>query len=95
MPSFEDPVEGKVLVGLIESSSLPLCLWVLQCRPFHFVEVLESVPFQLFHPQLLTCSQINKNQSLLCSAETLSLQHPITLVFLNRIIKSELQITTY
>lgn len=79
MSSFEDPVEGKVLVGLIESSSLARCLWVLQCCPFHFVEVLESSPFQLFHPQLLTCSQINYH----CSAEKVSGQHPKIMVFLN------------
>ncbi len=86
MSSFEDPVEGKVLVGLIESSSLALCLWVLQCRPFHFVEVLESSPFQLFHPQLLTCSQINYH----CSAETVSWQHPKIMVFLNIKLRSKM-----
>lgn len=83
MSSFEDPVEGKVLVGLIESSSLALCLWVLQCRPFHFVEVLESIPFQLFHPELLTCSQINSNHlSLKFRNTTLTTSHKI-MVFLN------------
>lgn len=56
MSSFEDPVKGKVLISLIESSSLALSLRVFQCRPFHLAEVLESIPFQLFHPQLLTCS---------------------------------------
>lgn len=84
MSSFKDPVEGKVFVCLVESTSLVLCLWILQCCPFHLVEVLEPIPFQLFHPQLLTYThtqqiQINYHKS----AETLFRQHAIIIIFLH------------
>ena len=53
--SLEDPVEGEVLVGLVEGAGHTREGGVIEGSPFHLAEALEPHPLQLLHPLLLTC----------------------------------------
>lgn len=55
--SFKDPVEGKVLVGFVESSSNTRGSGVIQGGPPQLVESRQTLPLQSLHPQLLTCDR--------------------------------------
>lgn len=55
--SFEDPIEGKVPVGLAKGSSDPRGGGVIQGGPPQLVEPGEPVPLERLHPLLLTCKR--------------------------------------
>lgn len=43
--SFKDPVEGKVLVGLVKSPGNTWAGWVRQGGPLYLIETREPLPF--------------------------------------------------
>lgn len=52
---LEDPVEGKVPVGLVKSPGDARVAWVIQGGPFYLIKARKPLPLQPLHPQLLTC----------------------------------------
>lgn len=52
---LEDPVEGKVPVGLVKSPGDALAARVIQGSPLHLTKARKPLPLQPLHPQLLTC----------------------------------------
>lgn len=52
---LEDPVEGKVPVGLVKSPGDALAARVIQGGPLHLTKARKPLPLQPLHPQLLTC----------------------------------------
>lgn len=52
--SFEDPIEGKVLVSLVESTSNAKGGRVVKGSPPQILKPWQSIPLQPIHPLLLT-----------------------------------------